>query len=113
MTFYEGKYNKFKISLSLETDKLYISALDEVTHDLYDLDITKMIFNNDHLKLSQLFHIIKKGIEKKYEYIYISLEQANKLVKLNYKIENDYFSLNQTFELTQAKVNKELNIIII
>ena len=72
MTFYEGKYNKFKISLSLETDKLYISALDEVTHDLYDLDITKMIFNNDHLKLSQLFHIIKKGIEKNMNiYIYL------------------------------------------
>jgi hypothetical protein len=112
MTSYEGKYEKFKISLSLGTDKLYISALDEVTYDLYDLDVTKIIFNNDHIKLSQLFHIIKKGIEKKDENIHLSLEQANKLVKLNYKIENDYFSLNQTFELvkqlTEATSTKEL-----
>jgi hypothetical protein len=112
MTSYEGKYDKFKISLSLGTDKLYISALDEVTYDLYDLDVTKIIFNNDHIKLSQLFHIIKKGIEKKDENIHLSLEQANKLVKLNYKIENDYFSLDQTFELvkqiTEATSTKEL-----
>jgi len=112
MTSYEGKYDKFKISLSLGTDKLYISALDEVTYDLYDLDVTKIIFNNDHIKLSQLFNIIKKGIEKKDENIHLSLEQANKLVKLNYKIENDYFSLNQTFELvkqlTEATSTKEL-----
>jgi hypothetical protein len=112
MTSYEGKYDKFKISLSLGTDKLYISALDEVTYDLYDLDVTNMIFNNPHIKLSQLFHIIKKGVEKKDENIHLTLEQANKLVKLNYKIENDYFSLNQTFELvkqiTEATSTKEL-----
>jgi len=112
MTSYEGKYDKFKVSLSLATDKLYISALDEVTYDLYDLDVTKIIFNNDHIKLSQLFHIIKKGLEKKDENIYLSLEQANKLVKLRYKIENDYFSLDQTFELvkqiTEATSTKEL-----
>ena len=112
MTSYEGKYDKFKISLSLGTYKIYISALDEVTYDLYDLDVTNMIFNNPHIKLSQLFHIIKKGVEKKDENIHLTLEQANKLVKLNYKIENDYFSMNQTFELvkqiTEATGTKEL-----
>jgi len=112
MTSYEGKYDKFKVSLSLGTDKLYISALDEVTYDFYDLDVTNMVFNNPHIKLSQLFHIIKKGLEKKDENIFFSLEQANKLVKLRYKIENDYFSLDQTFELakqlTETTGTKEL-----
>lgn len=112
MTSYEGKYDKFKISLSLGTDKLYISALDEVTYDFYDLDVTNIVFNNTHIKLSQLFNIIKKGLEKKDENIYLSMEQANKLIKLRYKIENDYFSLDQTFELvkqlTETSGTKEL-----
>ena len=73
MTSYEGKYDKFKVSLSLGSDKLYISALDEVTYDFYDLDVTNMVFNNAHIKLSQLFHIIKKGLEKKDENIYLSM----------------------------------------
>jgi len=112
MTSYEGKYDKFKISLSLGTDKLYISVLDEVTYDFYDLDVTNIIFNNDNIKLSQLFNIIKKGIEKIDENVNLSIELANKLVKLKVKFETEYFSLNQTFELvkqlTEATSTKEL-----
>ena len=112
MTSYEGKYDKFKISLSLGSDKLYISALDEVTYDFYDLDVTNMIFNNDNIKLKQLFNIIKEGLDKSDNSVKINIELANKCVKLRVTFENEYFSLNQTFELakqlTEATSTKEL-----
>jgi hypothetical protein len=112
MTSYEGKYDKFKISLSLGSDKLYISALDEVTYDFYDLDITNMIFNNDNIKLKQLFNIIKEGLDKSDNSVKINIELANKCVKLRVTFENEYFSLNQIFELakqlTEATSTKEL-----
>lgn len=112
MTSYEGKYDKFKISLSLGSDKLYISALDEVTYDFYDLDITNMIFNNDNIKLSQLFTIIKEGFQQANQNNKISITLSNKFVKINVIFESTYFSLNHTFELvkqlTETSSTKEL-----
>jgi hypothetical protein len=112
MTSYEGKYDKFKISLSLGSDKLYISALDEVTYDFYDLDITNMIFNNDNIKLSQLFTIIKEGFQQANQNNKISITLCNKFVKINVIFESTYFSLNNTFELvkqlTETSSTKEL-----
>jgi len=99
MTSYEGKYDKFKISLSLGIDKLYISSLDEVTYDLYDLDITNMIFNNDNIKLEQLFNIIKKGIEKSDINSKISLELSTKYLRLKILCQNEYFTLKHNFDL--------------
>lgn len=110
MTSYEGKYDKFKISLSLGTDKLYISALDEVTYDFYDLDVTNMIFNNDNIKLKQLFNIIKDGLQT--TNTKLTLELSNKCIKLTVFFESTYFSLNHTFELvkqlTETTGTKEL-----
>jgi len=100
MTSYEGKYDKFKVSLSLGTDKLYISALDEVTYDFYDLDVTNMIFNNDNIKLKQLFNIIRDGFNT-INNTKLNLELSNKCVKLTVLLESTYFSLNHTFELAK------------
>jgi len=112
MISYEGKYDKFKISLSLGSDKLYISALDEITYDFYDLDITNMIFNNDNIKLSQLFTIIKEGFQQANQNNKISITLSNKFVKINVIFESTYFSLNHTFELvkqlTETSSSKEL-----
>jgi hypothetical protein len=101
----KDKYDKFKISLSLGSDKLYISALDEVTYDFYDLDITNMIFNNDNIKLSQLFTIIKEGFQQANQNNKISITLSNKFVTIgitgtvcdcNYNCNSNYYKANSS-----------------
>jgi hypothetical protein len=112
MSSYEGKYDNFKILLSLSTDKLYISVLDEVIYDLYDLNISSITFNNNNIKINQLFNIIKKAIDNDDNSAKIQIEISRQYLKLKVLFEHDYFIFNEQFyllkQINETGLTKEL-----
>lgn len=105
MISYEGKLDKFKVSLLLGPDSLYVGALNEVTHDYYDIDITDIVLINSNINLVMLFNIITHGIQGPNKDTEVVLNLLNNKLKLFVTQNNTYCAFNHTFELIKQSSN--------
>ena len=74
-------YENHKISLSLGSQSLNIRVLNNVSYDVYSLDINQLIFNDNRIKFSNLFNLIKAGLSKTDRTITITIETLTKIMK--------------------------------
>lgn len=96
-------YENHKISLSLGSQSLNISVLNNVSYDVYSLDINQLIFNDNRIKFSNLFNLIKAGLSKTDRTITITIETLTKIMKFKLDVNNNYTTFNHTFELVKQE----------
>lgn len=96
-------YENHKISLSLGSQSLNISVLNNVSYDLYSLDINQLIFNDNRIKFSNLFNLIKAGLNKTDNSITVTIETLTKIMNFKLDVNNDYTTFNHTFELVKQE----------
>jgi len=96
-------FENYKVSLSLGKESLNISVLNNVSYDLYSLDINQLIFNDNRIKFSNLFNLIKAGLNKKDDSITVTIETLTKIMNFKLDVNNDYTTFNHTFELVKQE----------
>jgi len=96
-------YENHKISLSLGSQSLHISVLNNVSYDLYSLDVNQLIFNDNRIKFSNLFNLIKAGLNKSDKSISVTLVTLVKTMNFKLDVNNDYSTFNHTFELVKQE----------
>jgi len=96
-------YENHKVSLSLGAQSLNISVLNNVSYDLYSLDVNQLIFNDNRIKFSNLFNLIKAGLNKSDDSITVTIETLVKTMNFKLDVNNDYTTFNHTFELVKQE----------
>jgi hypothetical protein len=96
-------YENHKVSLSLGAQSLHISVLNNVSYDVYSLDVNQLIFNDNRIKFSNLFNLIKAGLNKSDKSISVTLETNVKTMNFKLNVNNDYTTFNHTFELVKQE----------
>jgi hypothetical protein len=96
-------YENHKISLSLGAQSLNISVLNNVSYDLYSLDVNQLIFNDNRIKFSNLFNLIKAGLNKSDKSISVTLVTLVKTMNFKLDVNNDYTTFSHTFELIKQE----------
>jgi len=103
MTNIDIDYENYKVSLSLGSQSLNISVLNNVSYDLYSLDVNQLIFNDNRIKFSNLFNLIKAGLNKSDNSITVTIEILTKTMNFKLDVNNDYTTFNHTFELVKQE----------
>jgi len=103
MTDIDIDCENYKVSLSLGKESLYISVLNNVSYDLYSLDVNQLIFNDNRIKFSNLFNLIKAGLNKSDNGIYIKMETLTKIMNFKIDVNTDYITFSHTFELVKQE----------
>lgn len=96
-------YENHKVSLSLGTQSLNISVLNNVSYDLYSLDVNQLVFNDNRIKFSNLFNLMKAGLNKSDKTITVTIETLTKIMNFKLDVNNDYTTFNHTFELVKQE----------
>ena len=96
-------YDNHKVSLSLGIDFLHISVLNNISYDLYALDINQMIFNDKRITFQNLFNLIVAGLKGTDKTITIELETNSKTMKFKLNVNNDYITFMTSFELIKQE----------
>jgi len=96
-------YENYKVSLSLGEQSLNISVLNNVSYDLYSLDVNQLIFNDNRIKFSNLFNLIKAGLTKSDTSITLIIETLTNIMNFKLDVNNYYTTFNHTFELVKQE----------
>ncbi len=109
MTTYTQDYEGYNVSLSLNTDSLYIKLLNLTTFEIYDLDIDSKIHNNDKVNYENLFNLFKTATKKDDPKITIDINCKGNILLVELDIDNPFVTFNKIFELSK-QTEKDINL---